>query len=128
MAKPGPKPRIFSDTERAIVQRAAMMNMPQDAIAKLLKTDKETLTKNFREELDCASDKANMAVVGALYKSAMEGNVTAQIFWCKTRLGWRETDRLEVSGQVVKYVIRMPEVASDSKSWQEQHAPQKNIQ
>lgn len=94
-----PKPRVFSDTERAIVQRAAMMNMPQDAIAKLLKTDKETLTKNFREELNHASDKANMAVLGALYKNAIEGNVTAQIFWCKTRLGMRETDRLELTGK-----------------------------
>lgn len=98
MAKSGPKPRIWSDTERAIVQRAAMMNMPQEAIAKLLKTTKETLSANFREELDHASDKANMAVLGALYKNAMEGNVSAQIFWCKTRLGMRETDRHEITG------------------------------
>lgn len=128
MAKPGPKPRIFSDTERAIVQRAAMMNMPQESISRLLKTDIETLTKNFREELDCASDKANMAVVGALYKSAMEGNVTAQIFWCKTRLGWRETDRLEISANIVKYVIRTPEVSTTTEEWQNKHAPQKSIQ
>lgn len=94
-----PKPRVWSETERAIVRRAAIMNMPQAAIAKLLKTTQATLELYFREELDHASDQANMAVLGALYKNAMEGNVSAQIFWCKTRLGMRETDRLELTGK-----------------------------
>ena len=111
--KPGPKPRIWTDSERAIVTRAAMMGMPQETISKLLKTTKETLEANFREELDTASDNANMAVLGALYKNAIGGNVAAQIFWCKTRLGMRETDRLEVTGDgggpvTIKVVLDHP--------------------
>ena len=105
MAKSGPKPRIWTEQERGIVQRAAMMNMPQETIAKLLKTTKTTLEANFREELDTASDKANMAVLGALYKNAMEGNVSAQIFWCKTRLGMRETSAIEISGDLIPRLI-----------------------
>lgn len=94
-----PKPRQWSEQERAIVKRAAMMNMPQEAISKLLKTDVETLRKYFKDELDHAAGRANMAVLGALYKNAMEGNVTAQIFWCKTRLGMKESRDIEVTGQ-----------------------------
>lgn len=104
MAKPGPKPRVWTEQERAIVQRAAMMNLPQETIAKLLKTTKSTLELYFREELDTASDKANMAVLGALYKNAMEGNVSAQIFWCKTRLGMRETSNVEVTGPLTAVI------------------------
>jgi hypothetical protein len=96
--KPGPKPRVWTEQERAIVKRAAIMGMPQVAISKLLKTTKTTLEANFREELDHASDQANMAVLGALYKNAIEGNVSAQIFWCKTRLGMRESSSVELSG------------------------------
>ncbi len=118
MAK-GRKPRIFTEQERAIVQRAAMMNMQQVSISKLLKTDHETLRKNFAEELAHASDRANMAVLGALYKNAMEGNVSAQIFWCKTRLGMRETDRLELSGAlqiapILNYAIAKKEDDSEA--------------
>lgn len=105
MAKPGPKGRQWSEQERAIVRRAAMMNMPTEAICKLLKTDFETLKKYFGDELAHASGRANMAVLGALYKNAMEGNVTAQIFWCKTRLGMRETERLEVTDGEGKALI-----------------------
>lgn len=77
-----------------------MMGMQQDLICKLLKTDKQTLCKYFRSELDTAAAHSNMAVVGALYNAAMSGNVTAMIFWCKTRLGWRETTNLEHSGSL----------------------------
>ena len=100
MAKSGPKPRIWTDQERAIVQRASMMGMPQETIAKILHTTKATLEKHFREELDNSSDQANMQVLGALYKSAIGGNVTAQIFWCKTRLGMREKTEIEHTGSL----------------------------
>ena len=34
----------------------------------------------------------------ALFSKAMEGNVTAQIFWLKSQAGWVDTQRLEVKG------------------------------
>ena len=112
MAKPGPKPRIWTNEERAIVQRAAIMNMPQEAIAKLLKTTKSTLELYFRDELDHASGRANMAVLGALYKNAMEGNVAAQIFWCKTRLGMRETSNIELGADAASNLTAVLQVVS----------------
>ena len=35
--------------------------------------------------------KANAQVAGFLFNSARNGNVTAQIFWLKTRARWKET-------------------------------------
>lgn len=98
--KTGPKPREWTDSDRTTVRRMAMIGIPQDVIAKVLATTKETLEKYFREELDEAMTKANAAVAGALFKNAMKGNVSAQIFWCKTRLGWRETMALDHSGSI----------------------------
>lgn len=98
--------RIWTEQETAIVRRAAMMNMPHETIAKLLKTRKETLEAQFADILDTASEQANAAVLGALYKNAIGGNVAAQIFWCKTRLGMQEKSRLELSGE-----LNVPKVA-----------------
>jgi hypothetical protein len=33
-----------------------------------------------------------------LYKRALDGNVPAQIFYLKTQAGWREAQRLELTG------------------------------
>ncbi|TFG86690.1 MAG: hypothetical protein E4H17_03980 [Gemmatimonadales bacterium] len=46
-----------------------------------------TLRKHFRVELDRGAPMANTRVVGSLFKNATTNeNVTAQIFWLKTRL------------------------------------------
>ena len=45
--------------------------------------------------------KANAQVAGFLFNSAKNGNVTAQIFWLKTRARWRETPvELQHSGSI----------------------------
>ena len=53
--------------------------------------DAKTLRKHYRDELDLGTAKANAQVAGFLFNSARNGNVTAQIFWLKTRAGWKET-------------------------------------
>ena len=50
----------------------------------------KTLKKHYGHILaDIRADK-DMKVVNSLFLNAIEGNVTAQIFWCKTRLGMTE--------------------------------------
>ena len=105
MAKKGPKPREWTDEERLVVKWMSVAGIPQKRIAATLHTTEETLEKYFRVELDEAADKCNSAVVGALYKNALSGNVTAQIFWCKTRLGWREVQEIEHKGDLQFNVI-----------------------
>ena len=54
--------------------------------------------KEFSETLKKNKDIVDFEVENALLKSAMEGNVTAQIFWLKNRkkMQWRE--KVEYSG------------------------------
>lgn len=57
---------------------------------------------DFSEVLKVNKDYADTQVENALYKAAMEGNTTAQIFWLKNRRrsDWRDKQELEVSGEV----------------------------
>ena len=55
------------------------------------------------EELDLGETKANAQVAGFLFNAAKNGNVTAQIFWLKTRAKWRESPvELKHSGSIAK--------------------------
>lgn len=64
-----------------------------DAIADYLKISRNTLEKYYRQELDEAVIEANEAVANCLYNKAVRNNDTAaQIFWLKTRGGWRSAD------------------------------------
>lgn len=56
----------------------------------------------FLEVLKADKDYCDDQVENALYKAAMEGNVTAQIFYLKNRRrnDWRDKQELEVSGEV----------------------------
>jgi len=61
------------------------------------------LRKYYRDELDLGTTKANAQVAGFLFNSAKNGNVTAQIFWLKTRARWRETPvELRHSGSIAR--------------------------
>lgn len=61
----------------------------------------------FSESLKENKDIADLNVEGALYKAAMEGNVTAMIFWLKNRKGtkWREKPEETTDDGTVKVVI-----------------------
>ena len=74
---------------------------PSRHIARVTGVDPKTLRKHYREELDLGEAKANAQVAGFLFSAAKNGNVTAQIFWLKTRAKWRETPvELKHSGSI----------------------------
>ena len=51
--------------------------------------------------LNLGETKANAQVAGYLFNAAKNGNVTAQIFWLKTRAKWREAPvELQHSGAI----------------------------
>jgi hypothetical protein len=65
--------------------------------------DPKTLRKHYREELNLGETEANAQVAGFLFNAAKNGNVTAQIFWLKTRAKWRETPlELKHSGSIAR--------------------------
>lgn len=97
-------PHIPQSNDRETVSKLAAVGIPQKDIATVLGIDAKTLRKHYRNELDKAMTEANAAVAGKLYNAAMAGSVPAMIFWCKTRMGWRETGTLEISQKDIKLI------------------------
>jgi len=73
------------------VSAMAAVGIPQEDIARVIGIDKKTLTKHYREVLDTSATKADAAVGGALYKNALGGDTSAQIWWSKARMRWKES-------------------------------------
>jgi hypothetical protein len=87
MTRPAHKP---DDAQRRQVEAMSAYGIPENDISRVLRVDPKTLRKHYRDELDLGSTKANAQVAGFLFNAARNGNVTAQIFWLKTRARWKE--------------------------------------
>lgn len=83
-------------TKKIVLALAALI--PHEDIAKVVAIDPKTLRKYYREELDSGLAQAN-ARVGQFLLSQAQKNLTAAIFWAKTRMGWREVSRTELTGE-----------------------------
>lgn len=79
-----------SEEQRIEVQDLSRHGTPQKQIASIIGIAIDTLKKHFREELDNGKEAANAAVAGSLYRNAIAGCVTSQIFWLKCQAGWSE--------------------------------------
>ncbi|GHA66131.1 hypothetical protein GCM10009007_03230 [Formosimonas limnophila] len=102
MARPTFAP---TDAQREQVKILSACGVPQKNICQILAgknppMDEKTLRKHFAVELDNGSALANAKVAQSLFKKATGGNVTAQIFWLKTRAGWKETQHVEHAGTI----------------------------
>jgi len=75
---------------RERVRYLAGVGVPQDDIAKIIGCAAKTLRKRFRDDLDRGVAEANATISGYLFAAAKAGNITAIIFWLKTRANWRE--------------------------------------
>lgn len=80
--------------QRAKVEGMAACGIPQAQMALVLGIDDATLRKHFRHELDTAAPNANFAVGRTLFAKAVGGDVTAAIWWTKTRMGWKEKQEI----------------------------------
>lgn len=90
------------DKTRRQIQMMVIAGVTVDDIAKILEIGKTTLWKYYKSDLETAKQRANAAVAASLYKQAVNGNTTAQIFWLKTQAQWRDvtTHEVEVRGIV----------------------------
>lgn len=104
ITKPPHKP---TDRTRAEVSALCSFGVPQESIAEFLGIDAKTLRKYYRDELNSAVIKANAAVGRFLYQNASGQTlgsgathsdcVRAAMFWAKTRMGWRETNQVDLT-------------------------------
>ena len=89
-------------------------------IATYLGVTRPTLRKHYKEELATGSIKANSAVAKTLYKLAIDGDSRSCMFWLKTRAGWRETDRHEITGAEGAPLIPVIQVVFDDEPDEEE--------
>ncbi len=82
----------------AKVKKMAALGMDHALIAKRVGLTLAQLETAFCRELQIASLEMKAFVGASLFQNAVSGSVGAQIFWLKTRAGWSETVRREISG------------------------------
>ena len=88
-------PHEPTQAQRQLVQLHATIGTQQHVIADILGIDAKTLRLHYRSELDHAMAQANATIGGALFNKAKGGDTAAQIFWMKTRAGWRERQEID---------------------------------
>tara|TARA_R110000868_G_scaffold12045_4_gene58483 strand:+ start:70 stop:423 length:354 start_codon:yes stop_codon:yes gene_type:complete len=106
----GQAPHVPTDATRKQVETMSGFGVPQEGIASSIGITRPTLAKYYPDELDAGTVKANSAVAQSLYKKALgDGSsaVTAAIFWLKTRAGWKESQDINIRGELVTRVERV---------------------
>lgn len=106
-----------SENDLSEVQRYKAVGVSNEQIASALGISHETLVKNYGPELELGLSKANAAMAGALYRNGMAGNIAAQIFWLKTKAGWRDMENL--TPQVPIKIVLQRGATRPSKSEEE---------
>lgn len=85
-----------TDETRKIVRNATGMGLGQEEICQLLSIkDPKTLRRRYRKELNEGLPHAKLQIATTLFKRAVDGNMTALIWWEKTRAG--RSDRLTLT-------------------------------
>lgn len=96
VGRPTFKPTI---EQRKQVETLSGMGLPQEQIGALIGCSDDTLRKYFEDEILKGRAKANAKIAQTLFSKATGGDTTALIFWAKTQLRWKETDKLEITGK-----------------------------
>lgn len=101
---------------RAEVAALVSFGESQSAIATYLGISHDTLERKYKEELKNSSTKANAKVANCLYKKATkENDLSAMIFWLKTRARWRTTDKKEEADATKQFATIIEKLIADKK-------------
>ncbi|OUO51652.1 hypothetical protein B5F76_09210 [Desulfovibrio sp. An276] len=101
MAMPRKK---YNERDERIALSMAQYGVPHTQIAQALGMSKDILYKLYGDAMQKGAANANAKIAQCLYNKAI-GNqekgippdTTALIFWCKTRMGWRETQKVDLT-------------------------------
>lgn len=98
MARPKGSKSVKYDEQKANVVRAlSQYGVPQEDIAAQIGCCVETLVKLYAREMAEGRAVANAKIGKRLFEKAMDGDTASLIFWAKTRMGWRETQKIDVT-------------------------------
>jgi len=88
---------IPDESSRKLVRSLSAVGIRHVDIATKLDITDDTLRKHYKKELEEGRIDANASIGQGLFAQAKNGNVTAMIFWLKTRAGWKETNVTEIA-------------------------------
>jgi DNA-binding XRE family transcriptional regulator len=81
--------------QRKTVKAMIGYGITQADIATVIGIDPKTLRLHYPEEIARGAVEANAQVAQSLFQAATKGkNMTAAIWWSKTRMAWKETIRV----------------------------------
>lgn len=90
---------ISSDVARRAVEHYVFLGLPAHDIAEMMGVSESTLWRYYGDIISDAG-KSNLAYIAdSMMHKALTGDTTAAIFILKARAGWRDRDRLEVTGK-----------------------------
>ena len=87
----------YNQEHAKIVQSLAQYGVPHAQIAAHIGVSKNTLLALYSKEIEEGAVTTNNKIAKRLFEKAMDGDTTALIFWCKTRMGWRETQKVDLT-------------------------------
>lgn len=121
-ATPAPKksgagrpPVVMSEKEKRNALMMYIAGATREGIAKRFGCDYKTLMKNMGADLDELKAVQDSEVVGQLFQAIKKGNLTAIIFYLKTRCGWKE-ERIEREDSDKKQHVLVPTLSVEQ--WQ----------
>ena len=91
------KEHIPTEDSKKLVRNLAAMGTRYVDIAHKIEITDDTLRKHYKDELEGGRIDANAQIATTLFQQAKKGNMTAAIFWLKTRAGWKETSITELA-------------------------------
>lgn len=94
--RPKHKPTIETKKQ---VENLSGMGIPQEQICSIIGICDDTLRKHYEKEILDGKAKANTKIASTLFNKAINGDTPALIFWAKTQMRWKETDKLELTGK-----------------------------
>jgi len=94
------KPHKPTDEQRKTVKAMVGFGTTLEDIATVIEIDRKTLSLHYAKEIARGAIDANAQVAQSLFQQATKGrNMTAAIWWTKTRMGWKETLRIGGEGE-----------------------------
>ena len=90
--KKGDGPVSFDPDHAKTVQAWSQYGVPQEDIAINIGCCVETMQKLYSKEIAKGRSLANAKIGKRLFEKAMEGDVSALIFWAKCLMRWRTED------------------------------------
>jgi len=100
-----------TDASRKLARTLSAVGITHEDIASKIEISSDTLVKYYKKELSDGRIDANATIGKGLFEQAKNGNTAAAMFWLKTRAGWKETQKLEMTGEDGSPIVHRIEVS-----------------